>query len=121
MKTLKTTTACLFLFSLTMAYYMYKFGYGVNDGFWRTAMIPFEGTVWSEGFSEVGFNKVNLGMSSRKVLELLGEPLQKNCDKNDCFWIYTWQDTGTADFDQRWIIFNLDDRVIEIRKSFYID
>ncbi len=85
-------------------------------------MTPFEGTLWSEDFSENEFSKIRIGMSSQEVIELIGQPISKglNCD-SICFWIYTIQDTGTADFDQRWVVFNNHLKVTEVRKSFFID
>lgn len=109
------------VFCMGMAANAFRFHYRVEDAFWRTLMAPFEGTVWSAHFSEAAFSKVEVGMASALVNELLGEPLRKECDEKECFWIYTWHDSGTADFDQRWIVFNGAEKVIEIRKSFFID
>ena len=109
------------LFFAIMIVNAVRFQYGLEDAFWRTFMTPFEGTVWAPGFKESEFAKVREGMKAGEVLNLLGEPLRRDCDKNDCFWIYTWQNTGTADFDQRWVIVDANEHVIEIRKSFFID
>jgi hypothetical protein len=98
-----------------------RFQYGVEDAFWRTFMSPFEGTVWATQFEESKFSKIRIGMSASEMVKLIGNPLRKDCGKEDCFWIYTWQDTETADFDQRWVIVDLSERVTEIRKSFFID
>ena len=98
-----------------------RFGYDFKEAMWRTFMTPFEGTVWAPGFTESAFSKVHLGMSAAEVNSLLGDPLRKSCDAEGCLWIYTWQDTGTANFDQRWLDFDSAGRVKEIRKSFYID
>lgn len=85
-------------------------------------MSPFEGTIWSQNYSELAFDKVKLGMSSEEVKELLGNPVRKSFNCNDiCFWNYTRQETQTADFDQRSVVFNRSGKVIEIRKSFFID
>jgi hypothetical protein len=97
-----------------------RFQYGLSDAFWRTIMTPFEGTVWASEFKESEFSKVQIGMLETEVMRLLGSPLRKDCNEK-CFWIYTWQVTGTADFDQRWVIFDLNQKVVEIRKSFFID
>lgn len=108
--------------SLGVGLNMYRFGYGFSDGFWRTLMSPFEETVWAPGFSEHSFVQVKLGMEANQVLAILGAPLRKDDDcSNICFWMYTHQATGTADFDQRWIVFDKDSKVIELRKSFFID
>ena len=103
---------------------MIEFGYGVNDAFWRVVWAIDEETVWAKGFSEEKFLKVEEGMTKKEVLKLLGEPLNGTEDfdeTRDSFWYYTWHSRGNADFDQRWVVFGLDDKVKEIRKSFYID
>lgn len=101
---------------------MYQYGYGANDAFWRVVWAIDEGTLWSPGFSERNFNKIRVGMSRGEVLEIMGDPLHgyEDCQKN-CFWSYTKQDSGTSDFDQRWVIFDENYKVSEVRKSFYID
>lgn len=122
MKILKVLISIGILFFLTMAFNMYRFNYNLDNGFWRTLMSPFEGTIWASNFSETAFSKAKIGMSSKAVKSLLGNPISKRCDsKKNCFWNYTWQETGTADFDQRWIVFNRSNRVVEIRKGFFID
>jgi len=121
MKLLKYALVFTGIFFIGIMFNMYRFGYGFDDAFWRTLMTPFTGTVWSERFTEEGFNNIKISMSTDEVLKHLGKPLQNECGKERCFWIYSYQDTPTADFDQRWIIFNKNDRVVEIRKSFFID
>lgn len=121
MKFLKFFVLGGFLFFTMVTINAVRFQYGMGDAFWRTLMTPFEGTVWAPRFEESKFSKVKVGMNGLEVLSLLGPPLRKDCGKEDCFWLYTWQDTGTADFDQRWLVLDLKERVIEIRKSFFID
>jgi hypothetical protein len=99
-----------------------RFYYGWQDALWRTLLAPFEDTVWAPDFSVANFEMVRLKMDESEVSSLLGQPLRKDCDKNgECFWVYSWQASGTDDFDQRWISFNREGKVIELIKSFYID
>lgn len=121
MKVLKLLSMCALAFAFMTTINALRFQYGFNDAFWRTLMSPFEGTVWAPGFKESEFLKVREGMLAMKVTQLIGEPLRKDCGTKRCFWIYTWQDTPTADFDQRWVVFDLAERVVEVRKSFFID
>src|SRR3990167_2474807 len=93
----------MLLFPLVVAVNSFRFGYDFKEAYWRTLMAPFEGTVWAPGFKESAFSKLRIGMTASEVFGLLGDPLRKRCDKDGCLWIYTWQDTGTADFDQRWV------------------
>jgi hypothetical protein len=111
----------LVLFISVMTINIFRFDYNLSDGFWRTLMTPFEGTVWAPHFSEKGFSQIKPHMNKQRVVELIGEPLRKECDNQDCLWIYTWQDSGTADFDQRWVQLDLSGHVTQVRKSFFID
>jgi hypothetical protein len=101
---------------------MWEYGYGVNDAFWRVVWAIDEGTTWANGFSDEGFSKIRIGMTKEEVLSLAGKPLHDidNCDEL-CIWAYTRQDSPTSDFDQRWVVFDQNQKVFEIRKSFYID
>lgn len=101
---------------------MYEFGYGINDAFWRVIWAIDEETIWAENFSEESFEKVKLGMTSDEVLSVMGKPLNdiEKCE-GGCFWTYTGHARGNADFDQRWIVFDANNKVSEIRKSFFID
>ena len=105
---------------------MYTFGYRASDAFWRMILALDEGTIWVFDFKEKNFDKIKIGMTSHEVQILMGIPLYKseNYPENDnqkWFWYYTKQNSGTSDFDQRWVIFNHSNRVQEIRKSFFID
>ena len=100
---------------------MTRLNYNLDDAFWRTLLSPFEGTIWAKDFRLENFEKVFMGMSSQEVYKLLGTPLRSHCTPEGCLLIYSWQDTGTADFDQRWVGINSIGQVNEIRKSFFID
>jgi len=122
MKFLKVSLLMSIVFSLGICINMYRFGYGFKDGFFRTLLAPMEGTVWANGFSEQAFNKIKIGMTMEQTASILGEPLRKDNDcSNQCFWTYAWQDTQTADFDQRSVVFSNQKQVVEIRKGFFID
>ena len=101
---------------------MHKYGYGVNDAFWRVVWAIDEGTIWAENFSEEKFKKVKVGMTMEQVVSLLGQPLNSSerCE-NGCSWSYTKQDSGSSDYDQRRIFFDKNRLVIEVRKTFFID
>jgi hypothetical protein len=99
-----------------------RFYYGWRDAFFRTLLTPFEDTVWAPGFSVKAFEQARLAMDKTEITRLLGEPLRKDCgDDGECFWIYSWHVSGTDDFDQRWVVFNREGKVSELRKSFFID
>jgi hypothetical protein len=106
---------------MTMIFNMWRFGYGVNDAFLRTLLIPCEGTIWVKGFDEKKFDQVKLGMSKEEFISLVGMPLRLGHDHENYFWVYTKQDSPTADHDKRVIVTDLNLRVVEIKKSFFID
>lgn len=115
---MKVLVILALLFCYSVGKNMYQYGYGVNDAFWRVVWAIDEGTIWAPGFSEDKFNKVKVGMTVSEVIALLGKPLD---GMDDGYWRYTKQDVGTSDFDQRWIVFDANGTVKEIRKSFFID
>jgi len=108
-------------FPTLVAINSYRFGYEWNDALWRTLLAPVEGTIWAPQFDESKFSKIRVGMSASEVAKLTGEPLRKNCGDKYCFWRYTELETDLPGYDQRWVVFNLAERVTEIRKSFYLD
>ncbi len=113
---------CIFI--MAVALNKIRFRYGWSDAIWRTVMTPMTGTLWAPGFSEAKFAEVKIGMSSVEVTALLGAPLQKWCAQDgglDCEWLYSWQDTPTADFDRRWVLFDQFGRVERLRHDFFID
>jgi hypothetical protein len=121
MKWLRAFVVVMTCFGVTMTVNKIRFQYDWENAFWRTLMTPFTGTVWALGFSEEGFAEIRIGMSYDEVAKILGEPLRKNCGDKGCGWIYSNQDTGTADYDRRGITFDTTGRVDGLRHEFYID
>ena len=112
----------LTLFGTMIVVNKIHFYYGWEDAFFRTVFAPFEDTVWAPSFSLQNFEKIQFAMSKTEITRLLGEPLRKDCANDDpCMWIYSWQVEGTDDFDLRWVIFNKEGKVAELRKEFFID
>jgi hypothetical protein len=99
----------------------WRFGYGWGEAFGRTVMAPMTGTLWAKDFSERKFSSVHLGMTRPEVVQLLGKPLREGCGDSGCTWLYSWQDTGTADFDRRWVGFDLKGHVDRIYHDFFVD
>ena len=99
-----------------------RFHYEWKDAFFRTLFAGFEATRWAPDFSIDAFEQAKLQMDQSEISQLLGKPLRKDCDAHgECIWIYSWQMSGTDDFDQRWVVFNPKGKVSELRKSFFID
>lgn len=112
----------IFLISGTLKN-MKRYGYGVEDAFFRYIFDIDEETIWIENFSEEKFDKIKIGMTNKQVLNLMGKPLydfEEQC-ADFCFWEYADQARNNGDFDQRWVVFDKSYKVIEIRKTFYID
>ena len=108
-------------FALLTTFNKIRFHYDWPNALKRTVMTPFVGTLWASGFSEGQFAKVRLGMPQAEVKDLLGVPLKEWCGSTTCSWLYSWQDTPTADYDRRWIAFDAQGRVREVRHEFFID
>ncbi len=124
-KTFKVVPIILAAFIVTLGLNKIRFRYDWVDAAKRTLLAPLTGTLWADGFSEAKFAKVKLGMSLAEVKALLGAPLREWCGpkgiNEGCTWLYSWQDTPTADYDRRWVSFDALGRVEEIRHDFYID
>jgi len=126
MKTLRILLASSFaflmlFFPVSVAINSFRFGYGLEDAFWRTLVAPVEGTIWPPQFDDSKFSQIRVGMIASEVKALVGEPLRKNCGKESCFWRYTELEADLPGYDQRWLVLDVAERVIEIRKSFYLD
>jgi hypothetical protein len=115
-------TLALLAFGALATFNKIRFQYDWNNALWRTIMTPMTGTIWAEGFDEDAFAQVKVGMLRSEVESLgVGKPLDERCHENGCFLRYTNQDTGTADFDRRWLGFDRNGRVDYIRNDFWID
>lgn len=114
------------LFLAMMIVNKIRFYYDWREAFFRTVMAPFEDTIWAPDFTLENFEKVRLSMHETEVKKILGEPLSK-CDSDrrgrnyPCIWTYSWHVNGRDDFDQRWLLFDEEGKVVEIKKSFFID
>ena len=62
-----------------------------------------------------------MGMSELEVRNLLGAPLQDWTGGEGHTWLYSWQDTPTADYDRRWVSFDSKGHVDDLAHEFYID
>jgi len=80
-----------------------------------------EETIYSVNYDESHFKKIEKNMDFKKVLEILGEPLErvKLSDSRE-IWRYSKQGPHNINYLERNIIF-LSGRVVEIDSSFYID
>lgn len=120
-KAAKRMTLVVMVFALFTAFNKVRFHYDWSEALKRTAMTPFVGTLWADGFSELNFSKVRIGMSEIEVRTLLGVPLQKWVGTEGYTWLYSWQDTPTADYERRWVSFDSKGLVDEVIHEFYID
>jgi hypothetical protein len=99
-----------------------QYRYDWGNACWRTLMAVFTDTVWAEGFSEDGFARIEIGMTKEQVEKILGPPLSTGCkEMKHCDGVYSYQVSGTDDFDRRWIRFGPGDKVVGKVHDFYID
>lgn len=109
------------LFISIVAVNKVKYRYTWEDTFWRTLLTPITKTLWAENFSEASFIKIKNGMTRSELVGLVGEPLYRNCDKDDCVWYYSgWHKDG-VEFDRRWVALDTAGRVKHIWRDFYVD
>lgn len=111
----------LIIYTLSIFYNKVYYQYNLTDSFKRTTLSLFTGTIYASNYSEKNFHKVHIGMPQEKVEELLGKPLRVDYGPLGTSYIYSNQDTPTADYDRRWISFNQSQQVDEIESRFYID
>ncbi len=97
-----------------------RFHYGLSDALLRTIFFVFEDTRWAKDYTEDGFDRLAVGMSTEEVLKILGEPLRKSCF-SVCEWVYTWQQDSWLDFDRRAVIFDENMRLIAKRRAYFVD
>lgn len=122
MKIFKIAVVIAFLFFPTfVGINAFRFGYNFEDAVWRTFLDPIEGTIWPPNFNDADFSKIRIGMHKSEVRAIAGKPLREECEDAPCFWRYTELEAGLPGYDQRWVVFDSSDRVIEIRKTFYLD
>lgn len=60
-------------------------------------------------------------MTKTVVDKIMCAPLSYDCGPDICGSSYSKQDTPTADYDRRWIRYDLTEKVIETIREFYID
>jgi outer membrane protein assembly factor BamE (lipoprotein component of BamABCDE complex) len=97
-----------------------RYRYSLTDALLRTIFFIFEDTRWAKDYTEEGFDRLTIGMTTEEATQILGEPLRKNCS-NTCVWVYTWQQASTLDFDQRSLVFDENMRLKEKIRGYFID
>jgi hypothetical protein len=89
-------------------------------------LAPGLGTHFAPDYSEAAFDQIQIGDSKERVLELIGEPLER-CDMGrtkDQFWCYS-TDGGFLLLDFAWlyraVYFDAEGRVIELVRDIFYD
>lgn len=111
----------LSLFCILFFYNKWCYHYDLNNAFWRTALAVLEDTMWASGYFEEGFSSIKNGMTMVEVQQILGSPLRACEGFPPCNWWYSRQKTGVDSYDRRWIGFDANGRVTEIRREFFVD
>jgi hypothetical protein len=63
---------------------------GISGNLLEVVFPEDEDTEWAAGYTDNGFRAVSVGMTRKKVYELLGKPL------------YTWENYGGAEIVEWW-------------------
>jgi len=86
-----------FIFFLGFAFWAYSH----SESY--CSIWPSIDTEFAENYNENNFKKVKSGMAKSKVIELLGEPLEKSISKTGVeVWSYS-QDKGARFYDFAWL------------------
>jgi hypothetical protein len=102
--------AVLGLPALILAYYLFSFGYGLDDSIKATTHFVQSSTRYSLKFDELRFRRVVPGLDGRQVFELLGVPFERR--DSDTVWVYALG-AGTAKaHHERLVIFARDNKGI---------
>jgi hypothetical protein len=81
-------------------------------------MCPLDSrTIYSKGFSDLRFRRIEIGMTGDEVERILGPPLSRS---HAAGWEYTQQATGTSNYFKRVIWFK-DGRVEKKAAEFWVD
>jgi hypothetical protein len=89
-------------------------------------LAPGLGTDFAPGYTEAGFDQIEIGDSKERVLELIGAPLER-CDmgrSKERFWCYS-TDKRYGVFDLAWlyraVTFDAEGRVTRLYRDIYYD
>lgn len=81
-----------------------------------------EETVYSHGFNEEKWDKIEIGTSSDDVVLLIGEPLSKGTVKSGKpYWYYSKQGPKDTNYRVRIVVFDSNYNVSNTIREFYLD
>lgn len=79
-------------------------------------------TVYSKSFSEENWNKIHVGNTVKDVVQLVGDPLEKNTENvEQQYWYYSKPSPKNTNYHMRIIVFNSNNKVERMIKEFYLD
>jgi hypothetical protein len=78
-------------------------------------------TVYSSGYSEVGWSAVTRGDTQAAVRTRLGEPLQRWDEPSGQLWSYSGHGASSDDYLERKLLFDMQGRVVEKHEECYLD
>src|SRR5438128_11987363 len=83
-----------------------RYGYSAADTYCWLITIGSNATRYGEGFSEVAFDRIRIGMTRDEVHATLGEPLARYSARyRDQGWRYSLPATRSGHYHQRSIYF----------------
>ena len=108
---------------------MVRYRYGFLDAFFSALLWPIEDTRWTEGFTEQKFDIAARCESEDQFIEILGQPLAKDCMDPDgtCAVRYSWTGQRPGRVGYGWYFhrreFRVDHfgRVLSARREFDLD
>ena len=86
-------------------------------------LAPIVNTEYAPGFSEKAFSAVEIGDTEAQVLDLLGEPLERDPSQQDPSYVYLRYSRarGRSDTHRARIILLRDGRVTRVWHEVYVD
>ena len=81
-----------------------------------------EETVYAKNYSSKAWGKIGMNDPLKKILDLLGEPLEKDNEKDgSTTYFYSKQGPKNTNYRVRILVFNHEGNVIEKIEEFYLD
>lgn len=110
-----TPLAILGLPALLLCYYVFSFGYPLNEAVESVSYFLKSGTRYAMKYEDRRFSRVRPGMGGREVFELIGVPFERR--NNDEEWHYSLPQGSTPYYHERIVKFVRDKNNVPLVKE----
>jgi hypothetical protein len=115
------TVEWLMVAVLTSVFLMPLWHTPTRKEFLEALCLGVDTTRYAAGYSESAWDNLSKGQPQAAVLASLGPPLERWSHSDDEWWSYSTQRTGTENYRERKVRFDLQGRIIETHEACYID